>query len=55
MHLVAAGDADIGPFEVHRAGPAMGGGVATEITDHGFGSVRIAATDGYQSLDGSGY
>ena len=55
MHLVAAGDAEIGPFEVHRAGPPLGGGVRTEITDHGFGSVRIAATDDYQSLDGSGY
>ena len=55
MNLVIAADSDIGPFEFHSAGPPTGGGVRTEITDHGFGSVRIAANDGYQSLNGSGF
>lgn len=51
MHLVAAADEDSGPFDLHTTGARASGG-DMEVTSNGFGSVRRAATDDFQTLGG---
>lgn len=52
MHLVAAADEDISPFEVHTTGarPRGATGGSHIATKTGFGTTRRAATDDYQTL-----
>ena len=50
MHLVAAADEDIGPFDLHRTGARSPLGGAMLATETGFGTVRRANADPFQTL-----
>lgn len=52
MHLVAAADEDIGPFDLHTTGARSSLGGEMIDTGIGFGSVRRADIDPFQKLGG---
>jgi phage FluMu gp28-like protein len=55
MNLVCAADADFGPFDFESAGPRSGSTAQADVTESGFGTVRRASTDAFQTMDGSGF
>jgi phage FluMu gp28-like protein len=55
MNLVCAADADFGPFDFESAGPRSGSTPQADVTNSGFGTVRRASTDAFQTMDGSGF